>query len=204
MANTSPGSYNGFQQYRGLGSAPTYEQVVGRAAYNAGAIYFGDPVVISASTGLVTQGSTTAGKTSAAAIAGVFVGCKYLSVSQKRTVWSNYWPGSDVASGNYVEVYYVNDPNARFAVWVDNSAITEAAVGATCGYNIGTGNTSNGISGAYINYSTSGPNTDSTGPFRIVGLVGDPPGTNGTEWGAYAHVVVAFNNIITKSLATTA
>ena len=202
MANTAPGSYNGFQIYRGLGSAPTYEQVVGTAAYNASAIYYGDPVVIDGSTGYITVATTTAGTTSIAPIAGVFVGCKYVSVSQKKTTWSNYWPGTDVASTNTVEVYYVNDPNARFAVWSDSTGIAQADVGSTGGFNIGTGNAANGISGAYLNWGTSAPNSDSTGPFRILGLVGDPPGTNGTEWGAYAHVVVGFNNVATKTLAT--
>ena len=202
MPNTAPGSYNGFQQYRGLASAPTYEQVVGTTAYNASAIYYGDPVVLNGSTGYVQVATTTAGTTGIAPLFGVFVGCKYLSVSQKRTVWSNYWPGSDVASTQTVEVYVVNDPNARFAVWSDATGIAQADVGATCGFNIGSGNAASGISGAYLNYGTSGPNTDSTGPFRIVGLVGDPPGTNGTEFGAYAHVVVAFNNIAGRTLAT--
>ena len=202
MANTAPGSYNGFQQYSGNGSAPTYEQVAGSAAYNASAIYFGDPVIINGTTGLIQVATTTAGTTAVAPIAGVFVGCKYLSVSQKRDVWSNYWPGSDVASGNYVEVYYVNDPNAKFVVWSDATGIALTDVGSTGGFNIGSGNSANGISGAYLNWGTSGGNSDGTGPFRIIGLIGDPPGVNGTAWGAYAHVIVAFNNVATKTLNT--
>lgn len=200
MANTAPGSYSGFQQYSGNGSAPTYEQVVGAAAYNASAIYFGDPVVINGSTGYIERAGTTGAKSGIGQIAGVFVGCKYLSVSQKRTVWSNFWNPGDIASTQTVEVYYVNDPNARFAVWSDVDGIAQLDVGTTCGFDIGSGNASNGISGAYINYNTSGPNTDGTGPFRIIGLVGNPPGTNGTEFGAYARVVVAFNNVSTKTL----
>jgi hypothetical protein len=202
MANTAPGSYNGFQQYSGTGSAPTYEQIAGAAAYNASAIYFGDPIILNGSTGLIQRATTTAGTTSVAPLAGVFVGCKYLSVSQKRTVWSNFWVGSDVASGNYVEVYYVNDPNAKFEVWSDATGIALTDVGSTGGFNIGTGNASNGISGAYLNWGTSGGNADGTGPFRIIGLAGDPPGMNGTEFGAYARVVVAFNNVATKTLNT--
>lgn len=201
MANTAPGSYNGFQQYRGLGSAPTYEQVAGTAAYNA-TIYYGDPVVLNGSTGNIAQATTTSGTTSVTPIAGVFVGCKYTSVSQKRTVWSNYAPGTDVASNDTVEVYYINDPNARFAVWSDATGIAQADIGSTGGFNIGSGNTANGISGAYLNWGTSGGNSDGTGPFRIIGLVGNPPGVNGTEWGAYARVVVAFNDVITKTLVT--
>ena len=42
MANTA--AYNGFQQYSGNGSAPTYEQVAVKIVYNASAIFYGDPV----------------------------------------------------------------------------------------------------------------------------------------------------------------
>lgn len=182
----------GFQQYSGTGSVPTYEQVAVTIAYNASAIYYGDPVEPDAN-GLVVQGD---GTTAAAGIAGIFVGCKYLSVSQKRTIWSNYWPGSDVASGNTVEGYIINDPNAKFVVQSDSSGIAQADVNLNVGYAIGTGNANTGISGAYI----TGPAVTATLPFRIVGLVTAPPGAPGTEAGAYNRVIVAFNNVATKSL----
>jgi hypothetical protein len=41
---------------------------------------------------------------------------------------------------------------------------------------------------------------DATEPFRIVSLVTQPPGSNGTDAGAYNYVIVAFNNVSTKSL----
>jgi hypothetical protein len=199
MANTN--APFGFRQYSGTGSAPTYEQVAVQVQYNAGAIYFGDPVVA------LTDGTYTQASSNSAAngIGGIFVGCKYLSVSQKRTVWSNYWPGSDVASGNYVEAYIINDPNAKFIVQSDSTGITLAGVNANIGFAIGTGNTSSGISGAYVDSTTI--NTTNTLPFRIISLVVDPPGTNGTQTvaggyssGAYNYVVVAFNNVATKQL----
>jgi hypothetical protein len=190
MANTN--APFGFRQYQGTGSAPTYEQVPVKIAYNATNIFFGDPVEPDAN-GYVVQGD---GTTAAAGIAGIFVGCQYLSVAQKRTVWSNYWPGSDVASTQTVTGYIVNDPNAKFVVQSDATGIVQGDVNLNVGYTIGTGNTSNGISGAYI----SGANTTNTLPFRIVGLITDPPGSAGTESGAYNWVVVAFNNVATKSL----
>jgi len=167
MANTN--APFGFRQYQGTGSAPTYEQVPVKIAYNATNIFFGDPVEPDAN-GYVVQGD---GTTAAAGIAGIFVGCQYLSVAQKRTVWSNYWPGSDVASTQTVTGYIVNDPNAKFVVQSDATGIVQGDVNLNVGYTIGTGNTSNGISGAYI---------------------------SGTESGAYNWVVVAFNNVATKSL----
>jgi len=182
----------GFSQYSGTGSAPTYEQVPVKIAYNATNIFYGDPVEGDAN-GYVVQGDGTTGNSG---IAGIFVGCKYLSVSQKRTVWSNYWPGSDVASSQTVEGYIVNDPNAKFLVQSDVTGLTQADVNLNIGYTIGTGNTASGISGAYV---SSAANT-ATLPFRIISLVVDPPGSAGTEAGAYNRVIVAFNNVATKSL----
>lgn len=201
MANTN--APFGFRQYSGNGSAPTYEQVAVVIDYNASAIYFGDPVTWQAD-GSVAQSASTGATPGALGIAGIFVGCKYLSVSQKRTVWSNYWPGSDVASSNYVEGYIVNDPNAKFLVQADSTGIAfPADMNATIGFAIGTGNTANGISGAYLDTTTI--NTASylqNNPFKIVGVyqpaVAGFPGAyaNGQ---AYDWAIVSFNNVVTRN-----
>jgi hypothetical protein len=191
MANTA--AYNGFQQYSGTGSAPTYEQVaVLISSSSTAAIYNGDPVNPDAN-GFIVRGvtSSSSGNTQ---IAGVFIGCKYLSVSQKRTVWSNYWPGSD-NSGN-VEAYIINDPNAKFVAQFGNVSVAQTYVNSGVGFNIGTGNANSGISGAFLETLA----TDSTMPFKVVALVTDPPGANGTEAGAYQKAIVAFNNVSTKQL----
>ena len=82
MANVS--APFGFWQRGGLGSAPTYEQFEngnGGIDYNAGAIYYGDPVLRAGSgDGTLVQGSNA----QTVPMAGVFIGCKYLSTSQKR------------------------------------------------------------------------------------------------------------------------
>ncbi|MGI9142667.1 MAG: hypothetical protein ACR2IJ_05705, partial [Fluviibacter sp.] len=189
MANTN--SPYGFRQYQGTGSAPTYEQVsVLIAAADTTKVYFGDPVV-PLNTGYVAQASSNSVQ-----IAGIFVGCKYLSVSQKRTVWSNYWPGAD--NNGDVTAYIVNDPNAKFIAQTDATGAVQGDVNANVGFAIGTGNQANGISGAYVDMSTV--NTTATLPFRIVSLVTQPPGAPGTEAGAYNTVIVAFNNVSTKQL----
>jgi hypothetical protein len=191
MANTN--APFGFSQYSGNGSAPTYEQVPVVIAYNASAIYYGDPVEPDANGRVIRSDGTIA----AAGIAGVFVGCKYLSVSQKRTVWSNYWPGSDVASTQTVEGYIVNDPNARFVVQTGATGATQSTVNLNIGFDIGSGNTANGLSGAFADVTTADVTT--TLPFRVVSLVVDPPGSAGTEAGAYNRIIVAFNNVTTKN-----
>ena len=191
MANTN--APFGFRQYSGTGSAPTYEQVAVTIAYNASNIFYGDPVEPDAN-GLVIQGD---GTTAAAGIAGVFVGCQYLSVSQKRTVWSNWWPGSDVASSNTVIGYIINDPNAKFLVQTGATGATQSTINLNASYVTGSGNTANGISTANLDVTTGA--ATATLAFRVIGLVTEPPGSNGTEAGAYNYVIVAFNNVTTKN-----
>ena len=192
MANTN--APFGFRQFSGTGSAPTYEQIAVRIVYNATNIFFGDPVAPD-SNGYVVQASSNSVQ-----VAGIFVGCQYLSVAQKRTVWSNYWPGSDVASGNTVTGYIVNDPNAKWVAQSDATGVATTDINANIGFAIGTGNTASGISGAYLDTSTI--NTTNTLPFRIVSLIDFPPGSQGTNSNgqAYDWVVVAFNNVSTKQL----
>ena len=202
MANTS--APFGFRQWSGTGSAPTYEQTVAYIAYNnTTPVFYGDPVV-QLSTGYITQASSNSVQ-----IAGIFVGCQYLSVAQKRTVWSNYWPGSDVASGNTVTAYVINDPNAQFIVQSGNGGpVGFTSIGNNIGFGVGSpnGNTANGLSTYYADYSTIG--TGTTLPFRIVNLAGYSPvgvspwaGQNGYDTTtAYNSLIVAFNNVATKSL----
>jgi hypothetical protein len=203
MANTF--APFGFQQLKGTGSAPTYEQVVGIIAYNYSTkIFFNDPVALSS--GNIIQ--AVAGE--APPVAGIFVGCKYLSTSQKRTVWSNFWPGADTAYPG--EAYYVNDPNAQFLVQSSSAAITQANVGSMIDFAVGTGNTASGLSGAYVNQATIVA-PDSSGsaelPFRIVSIATNVPavatGAGATPYdptAGYNYVVVAFNAVQTKYLGT--
>lgn len=194
MANTF--APLGFAQDMGVGSAPTYEQVETFADYNASAMYYGDPVYRN------SDGSVYPTTPGTGILAGVFAGCKYLSVAQKRTVWSNYWPGSDVASTNTVACYLINDPNARFKAQVGGSTTTGLAVtdiGANVQFAYGTPNTSTGLSGAYIDITVT-PAVTATLPFKVVSLITEPPGSNGTASGAYNYAIVAFNNVETKTL----
>jgi hypothetical protein len=169
------------------GFTPNYAPSVRRiASNNATAIYCGDPVT-ALNTGYITR--STAGTTS---IEGILLGVKYLSTTQQRTVWRNYWPGSD-ATGD-VEAYVIDSPNALFRAQAGGSttAIGFADIGSGINFALGTGNTATGISGAYADQTTIA--TTSTLPFRIVKLVRDPPGANGTDIAsAYNHVILAFN-----------
>jgi hypothetical protein len=200
MANTN--APFGFMQALGsAGGAPTFSTSVRRiASTNSTAIYQGDPVmpVVSTANGYITQAA--AGTTT---LAGVFSGCKYVSVSQKRTVWSNYWPGSD-ATGD-VTAYIIDDPNARFTVQGNSTTFnitgtsttwTSSPIGQYAQFAIGTGNSATGLSGAYLNTLV----TTVTFPFIVIDLVTSPPGFNGTDpTTAYNQVIVGFNNEIMRS-----
>lgn len=191
----------GFRQYLGTGSAPTYEQVTfgnGGIDYNASAIYYGDPVVRAGSgDGTLARAAGSAGG-STVTMAGIFQGCKYLSTAQKRTVWSNYWPGSDVASTaqSTIEAYVINDPAAQFLVQSDSTGVAQVDVGANFDFNIGTGTAANGLSGAFLLHTGV---VTAAYPWRLVSLVLTPPGAPGTASGAYNLAVVAFNNVETKN-----
>lgn len=193
----------GFVTYRGNGAAPTYELSTRMiASANTTKIFQGDPV-IPLTTGYITQMS--AGGT--VRCEGIFSGCKYISTSQKRTVWSNYWPGAD-ANGD-VEAYLYSNPQMQFEVQSSDtgatSAITFANIGEyiNIGYGIGlsgtpNGNTANGLSTASVDQDTLA--TTVTHPFIIVGLVEAPPGAEGTDIATeYNRVIVAFNNASSRT-----
>jgi hypothetical protein len=224
MANTN--APNGFQQYSGTGSAPTYEQValsISPTSSTNPQIFSGDPVA-QLSTGYICQlGTNSTTNTPAAGsgyLVGVFIGCKYLSVSAKRTTWSNYFPGvGDVNSAAGVEAYVITDPNAKFIVQAGSTAVGIADIGVNIGVAYGTGtgtntntlgttpgNVSTGLSTAYAD-STSVVGTAATYPFRIVGLANyAPDGSNplqsipGNDYtAAYNRIIVSFNNTAMKS-----
>ena len=191
----------GFSQRSGLGSAPTYENyslINGGIDYNTSAIYYGDPVErVGSGDGTIQQAPGGAGG-STLPLAGIFIGCKYLSTAQKRTVWSNYWPGSDVTSANQssIEAYVVNDPHAQFLVQSDGTGVTQAQLGGNIDFAIGTGSTANGLSGAYILHTA----VTTTGyPFRLQSLVtGINPQGVIQATGVYNYAIVGFNNVETN------
>lgn len=164
------------------------------------AIYFGDAVRMNVSgpTGYIEQWANGDGSTATKILVGIFQGCQYYSVSQKKTIWNNYWPGSD-ASGDVV-AYIDDDPQSLWEVQAGVAAtpFNDTYIGSTADI-VATpaGNTTTGISGMSLNT----PTTTVTLPFKMVGVVVSPPGANGTDiTTAYNNVIVAFNNQQYKAL----
>lgn len=161
-------------------AAPTFGMNVYQIASNNSHTFFSGDLVVSLSTGFIDQWTT--GSTVQAA--GVFIGCKYFSTAFQRRIWSPNFPGSDTTST--VEAYVIDDPRAVFQVWVGTGSSSAAGGPVVQGdiqnnidFQKGTGNTLSGQSGGYIDYATKG--ATSTLPLRIVGMVTNPPGMNGTD-----------------------
>lgn len=203
----------GFRQYSGIGSAPTYEMqsfgsggISGAIAFNAGAIYYGDPVVRAESGSNLLQQAAGSATTSTVTLVGIFQGCKYLSTAQKRTTWSNYWPGSDVTSANAgnTEAYVITDPNAKFLAQTDSTGFAAADIGANVDFAIGTGSTATGLSGATLTHGGAASNAY---PFRFWDLVWAPPGANGVSSSGSAagfnYAIVQMVNCETRNLTAT-
>ena len=174
--------------YRGLtdGSVPNFGTVRGYCAYNASAIYQGDPVVLSS--GLIAVASTTGG--TGAAVAGIAVSFSWVSIAQKRRVWQNYYPGSDSQGNANVEVLYVNNPGALFEAQSNGTAIAQADVGKGVNFATGSGSTYSGISGFSLDQSTLNATLGSL-PFYVYGIEAAPR-TDPTS--SYNRVIVGFNN----------
>lgn len=165
---------------------------------NSHSFFKGDPVTLLSSgfIDVVASGSTP--------IQGVFIGCEYASVAKSYVTWSNQFPGGDVLSGTNVTAYVIDDPWITFKVQVGASGAVggptvQADIGTNFGFQFGTGNTSSGLSGAYLDYSNKG--TSSTLPFRLLNMYSFPPGYNGYDITTAGNIVeVALNNSAFKSL----
>jgi hypothetical protein len=193
----------GFAESHRLGAAVNYQ--ISRRWINASnptPIYFGDPVIMTPGTagtgGYIQQAPSSPGTLP---IAGIFIGCEYTSVSQKKWFSSNYWPATgDVATpltGFDVAAKIIDDPMMVFRVQA-NGWCQPFMVGMNAQYSLGS-TPGGGRSGATIDVVTNAPAATATFPFRIVDLIRDPPGGATTNVGSdatspYNWVYVTFNN----------
>jgi hypothetical protein len=167
-------------------------------------IFFGDAVRMwvsgdsaTASAGYITPWVAGDGANAATKIlVGIFVGCEYYSTSQRKTIWNNYFPGSD-ATGD-VNAYVCDDPTSQWMVQAGATALDYTTIGQTVDIAATpVGNTTTGISGMSI----VSPGTTVNFPFKIVNLVTSPPGVNGRDiTTGFNNVIVAFNNQQYKAL----
>lgn len=143
----------------------------------------------------VTQSTDTGTVLCFPPIAGIFNGCEYNSKAQRKVVWSPWWPGTSDANGD-VTARIIDDPQMVFRVQ-GNAQITQAMVGMNATFAIGTGSSYNFFSGATLDAAgtTTAPAPSAYLPFRIISLITEPKGANGTDTTtAYNWAEVGFNN----------
>ena len=135
-------------------------------------------IVVPLAGGVVDQAADTAGGTTAAL--GVLMGVEYVDSALKRTVWKNYWPGSNNASvdtNHPVKALVADNPMQTFQVASDatltNRATALAAIfaNASLGTSARTGSTDTGRSNSALGVSTIA--TTATLPLKVMGIVDD-------------------------------
>jgi hypothetical protein len=162
------------------------------STYNT-AIFNGDIVALVAGGTIAKSGVTDDSTTTAANYTyGVFVGVQYVN-SQGQTVQAQYYPGNAAATS--AVAYVVDDPMAAFKATVvfANSAVTtvnRSIVGVNMAIDQGTGNTTNGNSGAGVLVATNAAGNVATLPVRVVSVVPE----TATATNAFTEVVVKLNN----------
>lgn len=165
----------------------------------AGSIFTGDPVTFD---GL---GGIKIGVTGAAVL-GVFQGVIYTSSTGEQT-YRPYWVGGTVLFPNSTAIASViDDPAVEFNIQAGTSAAPPAAgsiaqtnIGDNVNFLIGTGSTSTGQSGAFLDMTTAGAGT--TLNCKIVRLTAIPGNVYAL---AFNNAIVTFNNHILKGGTGTA
>jgi len=143
---------------------------------NTNVIYQYSPVIPLAAGVIDIVGAANGGTVPAL---GVLMGVEYVDSSSKKTVFKNYWPGSNNVSvdTNFpVKAFVADNPNQLFMVAADESVTNRATaladVFSNCSLANGTsGSTNTGRSTAELDISTAA--TTATLFMRIVGLTTD-------------------------------
>lgn len=117
------------------GNPPNYGSRTGLVASgNTNKIFTGDPLKPDAS-GYLDVSVVVGGGT---AIGGVAQSFSWISKSQNKTVYQNWWPGNGDASGD-VTCFYQADSGALFEVQCLLGPVTQANVGSNANFNVGSG-----------------------------------------------------------------
>jgi len=139
---------------------------------------------------------------------GVFAGCRYPSNSQQTVVPQKYWPGTDTSGPVLAQFIPValTTPTPVFVIQCDGTGIVQGNIGMNVDVNVGTGSTTTGFSGSFLDTTTI--STLTTKPLRIIdfyanwAMGNNPEGVGasstlvpGVQTGAFNYAVVAANSI---------
>jgi hypothetical protein len=204
MANLLTGGY-GLRPIGITGSGPnsTGTTQYEIASNNTNAIYHGG-IVIPLSTGFIDKTDQ------AVAPLGVLNGVEYVDSSTGKTVFKNYWPGSNnvsVDTNHPVKAFVFDDPMQLYVVVADGTntdrATAQADVFSNCDMaSVNNGSTSTGQSSDMLDISSAA--TTNTLDVRIVGLYEDDANT---DYSAVGHQYIVrlnghFNSGTTIAVGT--
>jgi hypothetical protein len=119
-------------------------------------------------------------------VVGVFNGCFYTDPTTQKPTYSNYYPGSIVASD--ITAFVVDDPDAVFLVDAD-AAFTRADLFQNYQLTNATGNTTTGISEFQLDVSESGTNASFV--IQAIDISQDPDNSDTAT--ANANILVRIN-----------
>lgn len=123
---------------------------------------------------------------------GIFQGCEYYNSNVQRQVWSPYFPAS-AGSSSPVTAYVISDPEMTYIAQASSGTVVGTSlIGWNINFDVGSGNTTTGQSGAFLTSSAVGTAASSFA-WRVVDSYSNygPPGANGTstsEGGGYLVV----------------
>ena len=179
----------GLRPYRKLDGTP----LVGAqnrytiASNYATAIYQGDMVEPLASGNIQKHGANTSD-----AVVGVFNGCFYTDPTTQKPTYSNFYPGSIVASD--ITAFIVDDPDAVFLMDAD-ATFARADLFKNYSVTNTTGVTQTGMSKAQLDVSVSG--VASTFAVQAIDISQDPENSDTSS--ANANILVRINNHFYRS-----
>jgi len=139
---------------RALGKLGSNPANGGQGQYNISdnystSIFQGDMVTVDA--GYLAVVNTTTLTT----VLGVFNGCLIeVSPTTGKPTWSNKYVQTNITQGE-IQAYVIDDPNQLYLVKSTGTAAGQTAVGESYEQVYATGNTTNGISGVYLNLGAS-------------------------------------------------
>ena len=179
----------GLRPYRKLDGTP----LVGAqnrytiASNYATAIYQGDMVEPLASGNIQKHGANTSD-----AVVGVFNGCFYTDPTTQKPTYSNFYPGSIVASD--ITAFIVDDPDAVFLMDAD-ATFARADLFKNYSVTNTTGVTQTGMSKQQLDVSVSG--LTATFAVQAIDISQDPE--NSDTGSANANILVRINNHFYRS-----
>jgi len=146
------------------------------ASNNTNAIYQNSPVIPLAAGVIDIVGAANGGTVPAL---GVLMGVEYVDDTSKKTVFKNYWPGSNNVSvdTNFpVKAFVADNPNQLFMIAADGTSTDRATALTNIFANVSlangtSGSTATGRSTAEMDISTVA--TTATLFMRVMGLTGD-------------------------------